>query len=184
MILDAIGDLDIRIKPEWLQFFAAVAVLSIGIFVYLLDRPSSSVYFVPDSWSAEAWTPESWTMGNGTSSVFGSIGRYLPTFAHTFAFILFTTAVLVPTRRAALGICLGWLIVESLFEVAQSDALSAKIAGNVPAWFSDWPLLDNVAAYFLTGRFDPLDLVSIIISAGAAYLTFMYYTRRGSLDAD
>jgi hypothetical protein len=174
MIIDAIGELEIRIKPEGLQIFAAVAVLTIGVFVYLLDRPSGSTYFVPDAWS----------LANDTPSIFGTIGRHLPTFAHTFAFILFTTAVMAPTRKAAAGICVAWLIVESTFEMAQSDAISTKIAANVPDWFSDWPIFDNVAAYFVAGRFDPLDLISIIVAAGAAFLMIMYSTRRGYLDAD
>ncbi len=167
MIHNVIGDLDIRIKPEWVQFYAAAGVLTAGVLVYLLDRPSNSLYFVPDSWSISDRTP----------AIFGAIGRYLPTFAHTFAFILLTTAVMAPTRKAALGICAAWLSVESLFELAQSDAISANIARNVPAWFSDWPLLDNVAVYFVNGRFDPLDLVSIAVATGAAYLTMLYSTR-------
>lgn len=169
-----IGDLEIRIKPEWRQIFVAVVVLTAGVLVYLLDRPSSSVYFVPDWWS----------MPDQTLANFGTLGQHLPTFAHTFAFILLTTAVLSPLRRAALGICAAWVVVESLFEIAQGTVISAKIAANVPAWFSDWPLLDNVANYFVAGRFDPLDLVSIIIAAGAAYLTILYSTRRGFPHAD
>jgi hypothetical protein len=149
-------------------------VLTAGVLVYLLDRPSGSVYFMPDSWSIADRTP----------AMFGALGRYLPTFAHTFAFILFTSVVLSPTRRAALGICVAWVVVESLFEIAQRDIIAAKIAANVPAWFADWPLLDNVADYFVAGRFDPLDLVSIMIAAGAAYLTMIYSTRRGALHAD
>jgi hypothetical protein len=175
MILDCYGGLDIRIKPEWLQIYAAVAVLAAGVLVYLLDRPSSSVYFVPDSWS----------MADRTPRIFGSIGRYLPTFAHTFAFILFTTAVMAPVgRKAALGICAAWLAVESLFELGQIDAVAASIASRVPAWFADWPLLENIAGYFTTGRFDPLDLVSIFIAATAAYLLILFSTRRGSTHAD
>jgi hypothetical protein len=79
------------------------------------------------------------------------------------------TTVLSPLRRAALGICAAWVVVESFFEIAQNTVISAKIAANVPAWFSDWPILDNVANYFVAGYFDPLDLVSIVIGAVAAY---------------
>jgi hypothetical protein len=174
IILGGIGDPDIRIKPEWIQFYAAVGVLTAGVLVYLLDRPSGSVYFVPDSWS----------ITDRETLIFGPLGRYLPTFAHTFAFILFTTAVLSPLRRAALGICVAWVVVESIFEITQSTFISAKIAANVPAWFSDWPILDNIADYFVAGYFDPLDLVSIVIGAVAAYLAIMYSTRRGPLNAD
>jgi hypothetical protein len=160
-----------RARPEIIQIVAAVIVLAIGVLVYLLDRSSTSVYLVPDSW----------VPGNGLSPVFGLIGYQLPTFAHTFAFTLFTSALLEPWRWSAHAACAGWWAVGSLFETAQRDTWAAAIAARVPAWFADWPLLDNVADYFLIGRFDWLDLASI----GAASLCALVVIRlsnRGSAD--
>ena len=145
-----------RPRPETIQVIFAVIVLAIGVLVYLLDRPSTSAYLVPDSWK----------LGNGLAPVFGLIGYQLPTFAHTFAFALFTSALLEPWRWSAAAACAGWWAVGSLFEIAQRDAWATAIAVRVPAWFADWPLLDNVADYFVIGQFDWLDLVSI----GAATL--------------
>lgn len=143
--------------------------MAVGILVYLLDRPGSAVYFLPDWWSLVEFTP----------SFFGPLGQYLPTFSHTFAFILLTTAVIAPHRRAAFVICAGWLIVDSFFEIAQRDDLAVNIVSYLPDWFADWPLLDNVASYFLVGRFDPFDLVSIFAAGIAAFLLILYSTRRG-----
>lgn len=163
-------DKDIRSKPERIQIAAAAAVLAAGILVYLLDRPGSAVYFVPNAWSTSDWMP----------SVFGEVGQYLPTFSHTFAFILFTTAVIGRHRRAAIIACVGWLVVDSFFEIAQIDALAEKLVQHVvPHWFFDWPILDTVATYFLLGRFDPIDLVSIFVACVAAYLVILYSNRKG-----
>jgi hypothetical protein len=97
---------------------------------------------------------------------------------------LLTTAVIAPRRRAAFLVCAGWLIVDSLFEIAQRDDLATNIVDYLPNWFAEWPLLDNVAAYFLLGRFDPFDLVSILAAGVAAYLLVLYSTRRGIKHAD
>lgn len=162
-------DMDIRTKPEFMQLSAATLVLAFGVLVYLLDRPSNSVYFVPE------W----WALAEATPAFFGLLGQYLPTFSHTFAFILFTTAVLAVRRRAAIVVCAAWLLVDSFFEIAQRDELAVNIVNHLPNWFAEWPLLDNVAAYFLVGRFDPFDLVSIFAAGIAAYLLVLYSTRRG-----
>ena len=148
-------------RPQLIQFMVGLIVLSIGVLVYLLDRPSTSVYLLPDSWS----------FGQGIAPVFGGLGDHLPTFAHTFAFILFTSAVLEPWRWSAAAACIGWWGLASLFEIAQSDTWSAAIASRVPDWFADWPVLDNVAVYFVYGYFDLWDLSSIALAAVCAWLT-------------
>ena len=148
--------------------------MAVGILVYLFDRPGNAVYFVPDWWSLAEFTP----------GLFGLLGEHLPTFSHTFAFILLTTAVIAPRRGSAIVVCAGWLIVDSLFEIAQHDDLAVNIVRRLPNWFAEWPILENVAAYFLTGRFDPLDLVSIFVAGIAAYFLILYSTRRGIQHAD
>jgi len=158
-----------RARSELIQVVIAVIVLTIGVLVYLLDRPSTSVYLVPDSWS----------FGDSIAPVFGAIGNHLPTFAHTFAFTLFTSALLAPWRWSAVVACAGWWFVGSLFEVAQNDAWSAIIATRVPEWFADWPLLDNVAGYFVTGQFDLFDLASIGVATVCAFVVIRFSYRFG-----
>ena len=143
-----------------IQFIVALMALAIGVLVYLLDRPGTSVYLIPDGWSP----------GGGVAPVFGELGGFLPTFAHTFAFTLFTSALLEPWRWAAVVACAAWWFVDSLFEIAQSDAWSGVIAAHVPVWFADWPLLDNVAGYFVGGHFDWRDLVSISVATVSAFI--------------
>jgi len=155
-------------KPEWVQAGWAVTVLALGILVYMLDRPSASVYFVPDTWIFSAATP----------SLFGTLGSYLPTFTHVFAFILLTAAVLRTPLRSPFAICAIWFSIEALFEVAQMDAIADVIDSIVPLWFEDWPLLDNVAGYFVAGRFDPLDIASLALGAAAAYAAIQYSIRK------
>ena len=159
-----------RVRPELIQVIAAVIALAIGILVYLLDRPSTSVYLIPDGWS----------FGDSIPPVFGAIGDHLPTLAHTFAFILFSSALLEPWRWAALAACTWWWIVGSLFEVGQSDRWAALIATQVPDWFADVPLLENVADYFVAGQFDPFDLVSIAVGTGCAFVVVKLSHRFGA----
>ena len=162
----------LRDRPALFQVIVAVIVLMIGVLVYLLDRPSASVYFIPNSWS----------LGANSPSIFGAIGDHLPTFAHTFAFILFTSAVLEPWRWSAVVACAWWGVVGSLFEIAQSDAWAPAIAARVPGWFADWPLLDNVADYFIVGHFDLLDLASIAAATLCAFLMIQLSYRLGLKD--
>jgi len=158
-----------HIRPVIIQVIAAVIVLLIGILVYLLDRPGTSVYFIPNSWS----------FGEGIPPIFGAIGDHLPTFSHTFAFILFTSAVLEPWRWSAVVACAWWWFIGSLFEIAQTDAWAMAIASRVPGWFAEWPLLDNVADYFLVGYFDLMDLVSIAVATICAFIVIQLSYRYG-----
>lgn len=155
-------------KPECVQTGTAAMVLGMGVLVYLFDRSSASVYFVPDWWEFSESMP----------SLFGALGNYLPTFAHVFAFILLTTAVLRSRLRSALIICAIWFSFDSLLELGQLDVVAEKIVSIIPPWFQDWPLLENVAGYFVSGRFDPLDIASIALGTAAAYMTFRYSTRK------
>jgi hypothetical protein len=125
--------------------------------------------------------PNSWSLGAGMPPVFGAIGDHLPTFAHTFAFTLFTSALLEPWRWSAITACAGWWVVGSLFEIAQSDPLATTIAERVPGWFADWPILDNVPGYFIAGHFDFPDLVSIGIGAVCAFVVIRLSQDRSSV---
>ena len=160
-------DRDIRTKPERIQISAAALILAAGILVYIFDRPGTSVYFVPDSWTAAEQTP----------LYFGQVGQYLPTFAHTFAFILITAAILGARRIGAIGVCIGWLVVDSLLEILQQDRIAIEAVKLIPSWFYDWPVLDALGTYLLAGRFDPLDLASIFAATVAAYLLIIISTR-------
>ena len=65
----------------------AVLALLMGLAIYVLDRPAASAYFLTQ-WSAVTDSGEIQT--GVTAHYFGALGLYLPTFLHTYAFILLT----------------------------------------------------------------------------------------------
>jgi len=157
-------------RPQGARIIAGSIVFVMGACVYLFDRSGSSVYVVP------AW----WTIADATPAIFGALGDYLPTFAHVFAFTLFTAAVLSPGTLASIVICAAWFSIDLSFELAQIDAAALEIVRLVPAWFSDWPILENTADYFLAGHFDPLDVASIALGSVAAGLVLFITTQYGT----
>jgi hypothetical protein len=150
-----------RQHPAWVQAVLALLCLLVGILVYVLDRNPQSTYFLPEAFS----------LANGDGSVFGPLGNQLPDFLHLYAFILLSCALLQPRRAAILGITLVWLLIEVGFELGQHPAAAVHIVSVIPAWFSHIPVLENTAAYFTHGRFDPLDLIAMLLAAIAGYLT-------------
>ncbi len=155
-------------QPEILQISAAIGALCIGVLVYVLDRQAEFVYFL-SGWPSLDSVP---------GGFFGSIGNYLPTFVHVYAFILLTVVVAVPAISKLVPVCLAWFAIDSLFELAQLNPIAQWIGSHTPMWFSGIPFLDNTADYFLSGTFDMLDLLSIATGALAAYLTIVISTRR------
>jgi len=139
----------------------AIGALCMGVLLYALDRQHDHVYFL------SAWTPAN----SPTARVFGTLGNYLPTFIHVYAFILLTAAVAAPAMNKIIPICLAWFTLDCLFEVAQIDSSARWIAQHIPDWFSGVPFLENTASYFLFGTFDVLDLLSIAAGTVAAYVT-------------
>lgn len=145
-------------RPEAVQMVIALFVLCIGGLVYLLDRQPGSIYFIPE------WL----SLTDKPGSIFGQLGNYLPTFIHVYVFILLTAAI---SSFPALPICIAWLVIDSLFELAQFTPVAKWITENTPNWFAGIPFLENTGNYFLFGTFDVSDMFSIFVGAVAAYLT-------------
>jgi len=149
------------------RLLTGLTALAVGALFYLLERPAGQTYFLPEQ------------LGQPSAGApfLGPLGHHLPTFLHTFAFSLLTAALLRVQWRGALIVCTGWLITESLFEVGQAQPVAEWIAEILPAGFDGIPVLENIDDYFLQGRFDPVDLLSIALGAAAA-LPVMLMTRR------
>ena len=151
-------------RVEFAQIFAATAIFFAGALVYLFDRSATDIYFIPE------W----WQLADGTPALFGTLGQFLPSFAHIYCFILLTSVLLTPWQITPWTICVSWCIAEALLEIAQIDAVATRILPMLPSSFADWPILGNVPGYFLYGRFDPFDLAGIFLGAVIAYFTIFY----------
>jgi DNA-binding beta-propeller fold protein YncE len=148
-------------KPSVLYVVIATVALSVGMVVYLLDRQPEHVYFLSHGLTA----------AHAPHALFGVAGNYLPAFLHVYAFMLLTVAAAGSANAQLIRIGAAWFVVASLFEFGQHPAVSPLIAASLPAWFAHIPVLDNTAAYFLKGTFDPLDLLSSALGTLAACFT-------------
>ena len=159
-------------RAEYAQLSAALGIFFLGVLVYLFDRSAADIYFIPE------W----WRFADGTPALFGSLGHSLPSFAHTYCFILLFSVLLTPWRFAPLTICIGWFSVEAFFELTQIDVVASRALLILPAWFDNVPILENVPVYFSHGRFDPSDLAWAGVGSLAAYLTIVFSNRIGGQD--
>lgn len=148
---------------NWREIVIGLLALGLGVALYVLDRPASQTYFVPDALSLFEQTP----------SVFGALGNHLPTFLHVFALCLITCGVLGSGLREAAVVCLLWLLVDVFFELGQHQDIAHKIVPYLPNWFKGIPFLENTADYFVQGRFDPVDLIAILFGAIASFLLIL-----------
>jgi len=94
----------------------------------------------------------------------------LPTFTHLIAFALFSAALLGGGRRSAVLVCLFWLLIETVFEVAQHPTVSSWLVPGIPQWFDNLWLLDHTRGFLTHSTFDPLDIAAAGIAALLAYL--------------
>jgi len=153
---------------QWLRFILGIFVLSIGSLVYLIDRPANKSYLIPESIS----------LFDKTLSLFGEIGNHLPTFSHAFAFVLITAALSSARRSSYLLFCGTWLLIDCLFELGQHEFFSERIISSVPDFFIDVPFLSHALNYFQNGRYDPIDMASIILGVIAAYIVLLATEKR------
>jgi hypothetical protein len=146
-----------RITQLLLLSVAALTLL-LAALVYVVDRPAGSAYLAP-SW----WAPH-----GPSRSLFGAVGDWLPSFAHAFAFTVFTGAVLPATRwRAWLAGGL-WSAIGTSLEIGQHPALSQQLAAALPGWFASVPVLDHLGGYWRRGTFDVRDLIAVLAGCASA----------------
>ena len=146
------------------QIFIGIAVLLLGIMVYLVDRPPDQTYFVYSS-------PVNISLNNVIPNLFGLIGNSLPTFIHIFSFFLITAGLICYHKRGYLIICISWFLVDCAFEFGQKyNSLALKI---IPDWFAGIPFLENTENYFLYGTFDFIDMAAITIGTVIAYFVLL-----------
>jgi hypothetical protein len=132
--------------------------LAVGVLVYLTDRDPSRAALIP---AVTAWA--------GTHR-FGPLGGWLPSFAHPFAFSLFTAALALPRARPAYWACGMWWAVNVAFEAAQAPELGAAAAEAMQRGLGRTWLANALSNYVLQGTFDVADLAATTAGAAAAAL--------------
>ncbi len=155
----------LTVTPAKLLVTTGLLVLTLGVLVYLTDRDAARAALIPAAAALAG------------SSLFGVIGHWLPSFAHPFAFSLFTAAVAGPGDAPAYRACFVWWVVNIAFETAQHPRLSLAIAEGLQDGLGrTWPAR-LASAYVLNGTFDVNDLVAATAGALAAAL-LLYVVHR------
>jgi hypothetical protein len=148
----------------------AALLLAAGVLVYLLDRPAGSAWLIPREWHAGP-------APSALRSVFGSVGAWLPSFVHAFAFSVFTAAVLPRRLKHAAAASVGWAALDTLAEFGQHPALAGPIAAALEHLFGAAPWALQVGRYFTRGSFSLADVAAGICGAALAYLGLRYALR-------
>ena len=143
------------------QLSIGFSILVLGALFYFFFRSAEHTYFL----RFFGLNPYSITY---LPSILIAIGNSLPTFIHVLAFSLITAGFVATQKRGYAFVCLAWFVIDLLFEFAQ--AFGEVIILVVPDWFSNVLFLENTRNYFLHGRFDYLDLLSIALGSVAAYM--------------
>ncbi|MCF8111102.1 MAG: hypothetical protein K9J85_06400 [Desulfobacteraceae bacterium] len=153
---------------NWIMLFAGLGVLMAGTLVYLIDRPPDT-YFVKKMLS-------DLNLYQTAPPVFGKLGTVVPAFVHPFSFSLITAAFAARTMRGCFLICIFWFAANSAFELGQYfKEFSSSL---VPGWFSHIPYLENTRGFFLSGTFDPMDLLAMFLGAIAAFFLAVLVLRK------
>ena len=149
-------------RATWIYFMIACSSVCIGYLLYFVGRPGPAIAAIPPSF--EQWI--------NVLPIAVEISGQLPSFLHTYAFILLTFLVLGTSSRFNLYLSVSlWALLEVLFEAGQHDLISHSIINYLPGWFEQVPVLDISNTYFLHGTFDPLDLLAIAIASVLALFT-------------
>jgi len=140
--------------------------LAVGALVYLTDRAASHAALIPNLGS----------LADGR--VFGSVGQWLPSFIHPFAFALFTASALPPDSRSAYGACVFWCVVNIVFEIGQHPLVSHRLAEMLQASPRLLPVARPLANYFVRGTFDVGDIVAAALGSLAVAAALRLTHRR------
>lgn len=135
---------------------AAALGLGLGLMVYMADRSPARVALLPA------------LLAIGGDPLFGPLGLWLPSFVHPFAFSLLTVALRAPGARPACGACLGWWVVNVVFEFGQHPGVAPRVVEAVQALGIDERLTRPLTGYLLHGTFDVGDLGAATLGALAA----------------
>ena len=133
-----------------------LVVLVVGVLPYLTDRSASPTLLIPA------------VQGLASVNLFGTVGQWLPSFAHTLGFSLFTAAALGPVAAPRHGACAAWCFINVAFEFEQHAQFKTHLADAVQGGWGSTPWSRPLAQYFLRGTFDMADVAAAVAGALAA----------------
>ncbi|MBN2554065.1 MAG: hypothetical protein JXB06_14910 [Spirochaetales bacterium] len=107
--------------------------------------------------------------------MFGSLGQTLPSFTHAYSFTVILIVVLGLRIRSIVGASVGWLFIETLFEIGQHPAVCRWFAASTAGRVESSRFLSMVLHYFCTGVFDPLDVAASVLGAGLGAATVLIF---------
>lgn len=136
---------------------AAAAALAVGLLVYLGDRPAGTAWLLPQAGALRGHAGQ------------GGAASWLPSAVHAFAFALLSALVLPPRRPLYTTACVGWVLVDVLFELGQHPSAAAPLSRWLQAHLP-LDLAQPLARYFLAGTFDRADLAAALLGGAAAWV--------------
>jgi hypothetical protein len=152
--------------PVFVPIAAAGLACALGALVYMTERSTGSVALMPA------------VLALGSGPLFGTLGLWLPSFVHPFAFALISAALRPPGTAPAYGACLGWWAVNVAFEAGQHPRIASGVAVAVRDLGLDGPWSRPLTSYLLRGTFDVGDLVAATLGAlTAAALLYAVHPR-------
>jgi len=146
------------VSPTIVLVSVALLALLAGLLPYLSDRPAESAWLIPALPLLQGM------------NLFGSVGAWLPSFVHPFAFSLLTAAALPDRANWRYGACLGWFAVNAAFEFGQLPQFATRLADVIHAVFGSAAVGQRLTWYFMHGRFDNADLAAAATGALCAAL--------------
>ena len=141
------------------QVGIGVALLSIGILVYVVDRNVIPFFAI----STSDIVSINW-------SLTGRYSDWVPSFCHSAGICLLSAGILGCGRRVSLTICATWAVVHSILELSQMDELASSIFGGVTLAGDNGIAYRYLEAYSKNGVFDVSDLLAATTGSALAYL--------------
>jgi hypothetical protein len=142
-------------------FFIGIGGLVTGLMVYVIARPLGSAYihyYIIPVIAYFQFMP----------NIFGRLSQWAPDFLHVFSFSLISISLFSRSRVSRLFYCIFWSSANIILEIGQ--LYGEQLAGYIPAWFYKIPVLENTKDFFITGRFDIIDILAFTLGGIFAFL--------------
>ena len=165
-----IGVIEIR-KDSLIRADLGCSALLLGTTEYIFNRPLESSYLGIIIKNFAGNIPLH-------IDIFGIFSGVVPDFAHAFSFPLFTL-ILFPgaVRKMRVVICMFWLVIDVLFEFGQ--LFGQQVSGVIAVILPPNPGTNILKDYFVTGKYDPMDILAIGLGVGSAFLIGEFTVTKG-----